>query len=84
MTVYKTSEQLNVRTADITRRSSTSFTFPNKRMHLTQGVAVSYWGLYATLVLVAQNIFQMFKSINVTRRGLHESGAASLIALHVS
>lgn len=58
---------MNVRTADATRRTSTSFKFPNKRMRLTQEVEVSYWGLYTTLVLVAQNIFQMFKSINVTR-----------------
>jgi len=58
---------MNVRTVDITRRASTSFKIPNKRMHLTQEVEVSYWGLYATLVLVAQNMFQIFKSINVTR-----------------
>jgi hypothetical protein len=56
---------MNVRTADITRRKSTSFKIPNKRMHLTQEVEVSYWGLYTTLVLVAENIFQMFKSINL-------------------
>jgi len=61
---------MNVRTADIARRSCTSFKIPNKRMHLTQEVEVSYWGLYVTLVLVAQNIFQMFKSINVTRAWL--------------
>jgi len=58
---------MNVRTADITRPTSTSFKIPNKRMHLTKEVEVNYWGLYTTLVLVAQNIFQMFKSINVTR-----------------
>jgi len=58
---------MNVRTPDITRLTSTSFKIPNKRMHLTQEVELSYGGLYTTFVLVAQNIFQMFKSINVTR-----------------
>jgi hypothetical protein len=54
-------------TADIIRLTGISFKIPNKGKHLTQEVAVSYWGLYTTLVLVAQNIFQMSESINVTR-----------------
>lgn len=53
-------------TTDITRRTSITFKIPNKRMHLTQEVEVSYWGWYTIMVLVAQNIFQRFKSI-VTR-----------------